>query len=149
MHATYRMPCGLQSDPLVTLRDRPVIPKMPTATTGVTATMINTLTYCMTATSRWSAPSSRLSAMMPAAPPAIIPKAAVARSTRENRASTSPANTLRVTVSTETPKIGTRCCPTEAIVVRSRYEPAVTPMTPCAAAAAGGETLRGGRKRSA
>jgi len=56
-------------------------------------------TYWSTATVRVSAPRSSPAATMPAEPPAIMPSVAVGVSRRPPRASTSPAATLRTSVS--------------------------------------------------
>src|SRR3954447_16033216 len=71
-------------------------------TTGMATSTRSTLRYCTMVTTRSSAPSSRASATMPEAPPAISAKAPVAGETSRCRARSRPAATLITRVPTVT-----------------------------------------------
>ena len=95
-------------------------PKNSAITTGVTSTTTSTRRYCMNATSRSSAPSSPDMPTMPDAPPAIIPSAAVGRSSTVVRASIHPAARLSAMVASETSVIASHESPSARRMSASR-----------------------------
>ncbi len=105
--------------------------------------------YWSTATSRSSAPSSRLIEMIPAAPPAIIPNDEVAWPTGINRDSASPESTLSASVAAHTRRIATPFEATSASVDDWRYPPTVTPITDWESTVAGRGRSSCRRARSA
>ena len=102
-----------------------------------------------TATSRSSAPSSRLIEMTPAAPPAIIPNDEVAWSIGISFDSSSPEATLSARVATQTTTTATAFDATSLSVDDWRYPPTVTPITAWERTVAGRGRSRRQRARSA